>query len=193
MRATRGVVGTDGMGSVNGAYGRIVVAAIRPNDTAGDAVVFDPLEEFLPTSLSASSICASTSRLVHAFGAVVDGGAGVASDLRKSGRQGSMGRYAHRPCCLWFALPRVRLTKPPQIAGACELLPRCVCGLRAGRSYSRPAAIGAGFMRLVAGCGYVRPAGARELRTSAARGMNVFSAKRGKNFSLCGTPQNMIS
>ena len=28
-----------------------------------------------------------------------------------------MGRCAHRPCCLRFVLVRVRLTKPPQIAG----------------------------------------------------------------------------
>ena len=39
-----------------------------------------------------------------------------ASELRKSGGQGSMGRCAHRPVRLWFALLRVRLTKPPQIA-----------------------------------------------------------------------------
>ena len=38
------------------------------------------------------------------------------SDLRKSGGQGSMGKNAHRPCCLWFVYLRVRLTKPPQIA-----------------------------------------------------------------------------
>ena len=40
-----------------------------------------------------------------------------ASDPRKSGSQGSMGRYAHRPSCPWFVHLRVRLTKPPQIAG----------------------------------------------------------------------------
>ena len=84
-----------------------------------------------------------------------------ASDPRKSGTQGSMGRYAHRPCCLWFVLLHVRLTKPPQIAVTGEVGVRCACGRRAGRCRLRPAAIGAGFVRLVAGCGSVRPAGAR--------------------------------
>ena len=31
-------------------------------------------------------------------------------------RQGSMGRYAHRPCFPWFANLRIRRTKPPSIA-----------------------------------------------------------------------------
>ena len=119
-----------------------------------------------------------------------------ASDLRKSGSQGSMGRCAHRPSGLWFAHQRLRLTKPTQIAGACGLVPRRACGGRSGRARLWSAAIGAGFVRLASGrrarptCG--RPQ-VHELRASvavAAR-MDVFSTKRGKNFNLCGTPQNM--
>ena len=47
-----------------------------------------------------------------------------ASDLGKSGSQGSMNNYVHRPCFPWFAHLRVRLTKPPQIAAAHGLGPR---------------------------------------------------------------------
>ena len=64
---------------------------------------------------------------------------------RKSGGQGPMDVYVHRPACLWCVHLRVRLTKPPQIARACGSGARCSrCG-RTGCVRRRPAAIGAGF------------------------------------------------
>ena len=85
-------------------------------------------------------------------------------DPRKSGGQGPMGRYAHRSCCLWFYDLRVRLTKPPRIAGLAGwgLVAPAAGARAAGRT--RPAAIGAGFVRLAAGRTHVRPAGARGWR-----------------------------
>ena len=85
----------------------------------------------------------------------------TASDPSKSGSQGPMGKRAHRPVCLWFVHQRVRLTKPPQIAGAPRagsvLRPRLACGSRP----PRPAAIGAGFVRLATGRARIRPADTR--------------------------------
>ena len=81
--------------------------------------------------------------------------------LRKSGSQGSMGRCAHRPFCLWFALLRVRLTKPPQIAGQAGWGSAATAGFGGLAGALRPAAIGAGFVRLAAGRRCFRPVGAR--------------------------------
>ena len=72
-----------------------------------------------------------------------------------------MGRCAHRPGGLWFCDLRVRLTKPPQIAEECGLGVRAVRGGHSGCGHPAPAAIGAGFVRLVASCSRVRPAGIR--------------------------------
>ena len=72
-----------------------------------------------------------------------------------------MGRCAHRPGGLWFCDLRVRLTKPPQIAEECGLGVRAVRGGHSGCGHPAPAAIGAGFVRLAAGCSRVRPAGIR--------------------------------
>ena len=84
-----------------------------------------------------------------------------ASDLRKSGSQGSMGRCAHRPYAPFFADQRVRLTKPPQVAAAGGPSPRRTCRPRVAGTTPRPAAIGAGFVRLASGRTRTRPAGAR--------------------------------
>ena len=118
-----------------------------------------------------------------------------ASDLRKSGSQGAMDIPVHRPCCLWFVHLRVRLTKPPQIAGTrVGGVPRP----RRGRGLHSPPTRGDWCRFRAAGrrlrprstCGRLRvhepKAGAR-----AAGWMNVFSRKYGKNFNLCGTPLNV--
>ena len=55
-----------------------------------------------------------------------------AGDSLKSGSQGSMGRCAHRPCCPWFVHRRVRLTKPPQIAGHASWGRARTCGSHGG-------------------------------------------------------------
>ena len=86
-----------------------------------------------------------------------------AGDSLKSGSQGSMGRCAHRPSCLWFVHLRVRLTKPPQIAGAQRVGVTLRPWLAYGSRPPRLAAIGAGFARLAAGCSCVRPAGASQV------------------------------
>ena len=80
---------------------------------------------------------------------------------RNLGTQGSMGRYAHRPCCPWFELQRVRLTKPPQIAGTRRLW------ARRGRRDGAPAAA-ADLRRLVqVSCGWQRVGSATDLRAPA--------------------------
>ena len=72
---------------------------------------------------------------------------------RKSGGQGPMDMHVHRPACPWFVHLRVRLTRPPQIAGACGSGVRRSRGGRAGCGWRSPAAIGADFVRLRRGSG----------------------------------------
>ena len=83
-----------------------------------------------------------------------------ASDPRKSGTQGSMGRYAHRPSCLWFGHLRVRLTKPPQIAMSLRVGPspgpQQACELRARADPRRLVQVSCGWPRVARD----RPAGA---------------------------------
>ena len=76
---------------------------------------------------------------------------------------------------------------------ACGLWPRRTCGLRRAAGASRPAAIGAGFVRLAAGWEYLRPAGVCGCGGAVAVGLRartggatLFSASGGKNFNLCG-------
>ena len=91
---------------------------------------------------------------------------------RNLGTQGSMGRYAHRPCCPWFELQRVRLTKPPQIAGTCGLW------ARRGRRDGAPAAA-ADLRRLVqVSCGWQRVGSATDLRAPALRSASRRRAAR---------------
>ena len=83
------------------------------------------------------------------------------SACENPGSQGSMNNYVHRPCRPWSVNRRVRLTKPPQIAGHAgwgRAAPAAGMGVAAGLW---PAAIGAGFVRLASGRGCARPAGAR--------------------------------
>ena len=68
-----------------------------------------------------------------------------------------MGRYAHRPSCPWFVHLRVRLTKPPQIAG---LAGWSSAALAAGTR----AAVVLGLRRLVqVSCGWPRVAAVFDL------------------------------
>ena len=93
---------------------------------------------------------------------------------RKSGSQGSMDRCAHRPCWRFFVNLRVRLTKPPQIAG------------RTGRSLAANAdfdglAPPSDLRRLVqVSCGWPRVGRALDLRAPAGtrtrRGPSASSA-----------------
>ena len=111
-----------------------------------------------------------------------------------------MDKFVHRPCCSWFAHQRVRLTKPPQIATwwveaspcrgilrSCARAPTCGDWCR-----FRAAGLGPGARPT---CGAHRGCTSRKRsrRLRLAGRMNVFSARRGKIFNLCGTPQNMTS
>ena len=72
-----------------------------------------------------------------------------------------MGRCAHRPSCLWFANQRVRLTKPPQIAG----LPGwCLAAPAAG---ARVVATPRLRRSVQVSCGWPRAATAPDLRALA--------------------------
>ena len=74
-----------------------------------------------------------------------------ACDPLKSGGQGSMGRCAHRPSCLWFVHLRVRLTKPPQIAMSSRAGPspgpQRACELRARAGLRRSVQVSCGWPR----------------------------------------------
>ena len=98
-------------------------------------------------------------------------------DLPKSGSQGSMDKYVHRPCFLFFVYLYVRLTKPPQIAGSAG---RRIAGPAVGvrlAAVFRPAAIGAGFVRLAVGWTCPRPAG--EALARRRPGQNPLSLEGG--------------
>ena len=88
----------------------------------------------------------------------------------KNGSQGSMGRCAHRPSCLWFVHLRLRLTKPPQIAVFGGRRHAASVGCARVVVARRSAAIGAGFVRLASSCREARPAGACGLREAEACG-----------------------
>ena len=75
-----------------------------------------------------------------------------------------MGRYAHRPACLWFDNLYVRLTNPPQIARAHGLRRAAPAASVRVAAVRRPAAIGAGFVRPAAGRKRIRPESARRRR-----------------------------
>ena len=91
-----------------------------------------------------------------------------------------MGRSAHRPCSLCFAHLRVRLTKPPQIAGQTGRgSARPAAGVLLAAA-PRPAAIGAGFARLAAGRTRLRPADARGRRSRGRRRAAGHESRLGK-------------
>ena len=104
--------------------------------------------------------------------------------LRKSGNQGSMGRCAHRPCCLWFALLRVRLTKPPQIAGG------------TGRGFDAPAAgaraVPASVQRRLVqvSCGWPRVGSASDPRAPAGAVAGARAAQPVVRNSVFHPPRN---
>ena len=84
-----------------------------------------------------------------------------AFDLRKPQRSRANGHFCPSALRLMVCPP----ARPPYETStnrrAAGLGPRRACSRRSGRARPSPAAIGAGFVRLAAGCGWLRPAGVR--------------------------------